>query len=81
MRHKLRELRLELGLTQSQMARLMGTTKEYYGLIENGKRVGTVPNWIRLQRGLSRKFKPINNGEMFEYIKEGVKFERKNKVC
>lgn len=81
MRHKLKALRLELGLTQAQMARLMGTTKEYYGLIENGKRVGTVPNWIRLQRAISRKYRTLSNAELWEVVKEGVKFERKNKAC
>ena len=76
MRQKLRDLRLANNHTQDYVARKTGTTKEYYGLIETGKRVGTLPYWLRLQR-----FYKLSNEELWGMAREGVKFERKNKVC
>lgn len=49
------------------IASKIGTTKSYYSLIENGKKVGTVKFWIRLQEALC-----LSNEEVFEYLKEGV---------
>lgn len=73
MRQKLKELRLAHGHTQNQLAHLSGTTKEYYGLIENGKRVGTVPYWLRLQKAYK-----LSDGELWAVVKEGVKYGRKS---
>ena len=76
MRQKLRDLRINNNHTQDFVARKTGTTKEYFGLIENGKRVGTVPYWLRLQ-----KFYKLTDTEIWGIVKEGVKIERKNTVC
>ena len=76
MRHELRELRLALGLTQEEVAAQTGTTKEYYSFIETGKRVGTLPYWLRLQ-----KFFKLSDAEFWEIVKEGVEFEGKTKLC
>ena len=73
MRQKAKKLREKHGLTQDQVARSTGTTKEYYGLIENGKRVGTIPYWLRYQ-----KFFGLSDGELWAIAKEGVKSEGKN---
>lgn len=76
MRHKLKELRVKHGYSQRQIANLTGTTKEYYGLIENGKRVGVLPYWLRLQKAFK-----LTNAELWEIAKEGVNFESKNAIC
>lgn len=75
MRQKLQELRLGAGLTQDQIARKTGTTKEYYSCIERGERVGTLPYWIRLQ-----KFFKLKDAELWALAKEGVVFENKSKA-
>lgn len=76
MRQKMIEARKALGWTQRQAAEATGTTKEYYGLLENGKRVGTVPYWLRWQKAFKK-----GNAEMLDIIKEGVVFEGKSKLC
>lgn len=76
MRQKAKDLREKHGLTQDQVARSTGTTKEYYGLIENGKRVGTIPYWLRYQA-----FYGLTDAETWAIAKEGVKSEGKNTVC
>lgn len=76
MRHKLKELRLKNGHTQRQVARLTGTTKEYYGLIENGKRVGVLPYWLRVQ-----KVYKLTDKEVWDIAKEGVVVENKTSIC
>lgn len=73
MRQKAKKLREKHGLTQDQVARKTGTTKEYYGLIENGKRVGTLPYWLRYQSVFN-----LTDAEVFNIAKEGVKSEGKN---
>lgn len=73
MRHKLRRLREASKHTQNDVAMHTKTTKEYYGLIENNKRVGTLPFWLRLQ-----KFYKLSNAELWEIAKEGVSSEGKN---
>ena len=75
MRQKLKELRDSYGDTQQFVAEQTGTTKEYYGLIENGKRKGTLPYWLRLQM-----FYGLSDAELWAIAKEGVKFERKAKI-
>ena len=75
MRQKAKRLRDKRGLTQEQVARKTGTTKEYYGLIENGKRVGTIPYWLRYQEEFG-----LSDAELWAIAKEGVKSESKNTV-
>ena len=75
MRQKAKDLREKNGLTQEQVARKTGTTKEYYGLIENGKRVGTIPYWLRYQKEFG-----LSNADLWAIAKEGVKSEGKNTV-
>lgn len=76
MRHKMIECRKAKGWTQREAAEATGTTKEYYGLLENGKRVGTIPFWLRWQRVFEK-----GNAEMLDIIKEGVVVEGKRKLC
>ena len=75
MRHKMIEARKAKGWSQRQAAEATGTTKEYYGLLENNKRVGTVPFWLRWQIAFGK-----NDAETHEVVKEGVIFEGKSKL-
>ena len=75
MRQKAKKLRESRGLTQETVGRSTGTTKEYYGLIENGKRVGTIPYWVRYQEEFG-----LTDAELWAIAKEGVKSEGKNTV-
>ena len=76
MRQKMLAARRLKGWSQRQAAEATGTTKEYYGLLENGKRVGTIPYWLRWQRAFK-----VGNAELWEVVKEGVVFEGKTKLC
>lgn len=75
MRQKAKSLREKHDLTQEQVARKTGTTKEYYGLIEKGKRVGTIPYWLRYQKKFG-----LSDAELWAIAKEGVKLEGKNTI-
>ena len=75
MRQKMIEARKAKGWTQREAAEATGTTKEYYGLLENGKRVGTVPYWLRWQKVFKK-----SNAELWDVVKEGVIFEGKTKL-
>lgn len=77
MRHTLRDLRLARGLTQNDVAVATGTTKEYYSLIETGRRAGTMPYWRRLQT-----FFELMDGELWAIVKEGAAVvENDNATC
>jgi transcriptional regulator with XRE-family HTH domain len=75
-RFKMIDLRAKKGWSQRQAAEATGTTKDYYGLLENGKRVGTVPFWVRFA-----KVYKLSNAELWEIAKEGVVVEGKTKLC
>ncbi len=52
----LRDVRYHNGeLTQEEMARRIGISKGAYSLIEQGKRVGSIKTWVKIQElfGLS----------------------------
>lgn len=74
MRHKLKELRTAHGHTQQEVANMTGTTKEYYGLIETGKRAGTLPYWLRLQR-----YYQLSGADLWDIAREGVN-DKSNKT-
>lgn len=73
MRHKLKALRQKHGHSQRDTATATGTTKEYFGLIENGKRVGTLPFWLRVQAAYN-----LSGAEIWDIAKEGVSLEGNN---
>lgn len=80
MRHKAKELRLKFGLTQDDVAQGTGTTKEYYGLIENGKRCGTVPYWLCYRAFYEKLGAGLTDSEFIAIVKEGVTFESESKL-
>lgn len=43
----MRKVRIDLGMTQSQMAEALDTSLTSYSLIENGYREGTVAFWLK----------------------------------
>ena len=57
MSFQLRQARLEAGFTQTKLANLSGTTKEYISRIESGKADFQVSTFDRIiQKGLGKKF-------------------------
>lgn len=60
MRKKLKLLRVEKGLTQEEIAFLLGVTRTTYCNIENGKSKGSMTFWL----GLKRAFPEIDIDEM-----------------
>lgn len=80
MRHLAKDLRLKFGLTQDDVAQGTGTTKEYYGLIENGKRCGTIPYWLCYQAFYQKLGEKLTDGDLMAIVKEGVSFESKSKL-
>lgn len=80
MRHLAKELRLKFGLTQDDVAQGTGTTKEYYGLIENGKRCGTLPYWLCYQAFYKKLGEKLTDSDLMAIAKEGVTFESESKL-
>ncbi len=53
---KLKEIRIQAGLTYQQVANEVGISKEYYWMIENGKRRLTYENAVKIAKVF--KFSP-----------------------
>lgn len=51
-RNTLIDRRRELGLTKTQVAALVGITRQYYGMIENGLRQPSLPIVLRISEVL-----------------------------
>ena len=49
MRSKLKKARVEAGLTQKQIAELVGLSKIGYQQIERGIRIGKIETWDKLE--------------------------------
>ena len=49
-RENLKKARLQLGLTQQQMANSLNITVRYYQFIEAGTRIGNVTIWDKLEK-------------------------------
>ena len=52
MRRNLKKARLELGLTQQQLADKLGIDLRYYKAIESGERLGAIWIWDQLEDAL-----------------------------
>lgn len=66
-RTKLAEYRVQLGFTQEMLAEKVGCTKQLLNNIENGRRLGTIKFWLKLQKSLC-----LSNDELVELMKESV---------
>ena len=75
MPNRLKLLRDARGLTQEQVASLIGTTKQQYGRLENSKRL-LAEKWVR---SLARAF-DVHPGEIWEEIPEGPLTERERNL-
>lgn len=67
-RNKLREKRKGRGLTQNEVAKMVGICRGYYSNIENGKKRCSFNTWLRIAECLD-----IQEKELVSYIKEGMK--------
>lgn len=49
MREKLKKARRDAGLTQKQVADMVGVTERHYQYIESGLRMGRIETWDKLE--------------------------------
>lgn len=61
----LKVFRARYGLTQADMARRMGWSRQYYAKTENGRSAGSITFWIKLQNAFG-----IPDKEMWSYVKD-----------
>ena len=47
---KMKILRINHHMTQSDVAKKIGISLSLYNLIQNGKRVGTIETWVKIQK-------------------------------
>lgn len=66
-RCNLETFRINLGLTQEQMAEKLQCTRVYYNMIENGKSFGTIEFWENFKRVFG-----IENYDMWDLIERGA---------
>ena len=59
----LKMLRLKNGLSQEEMARKLGMSRQNYGLIETGKAPGNIRFWSKVQQEFN-----ISGADMWELI-------------
>ena len=62
---KMKILRITHNMTQSDVAEKIGISLSLYNLIENGKRVGTLQTWEKIQKLFS-----LNDKEMLSLMKD-----------
>lgn len=74
MKVELLKLRLEKGLVQEEIAKMMDITVASYCIIETGKAPGTIKNWNKIQK----KFE-IPDEKMWELINSPVVKKQKIK--
>lgn len=65
MRMQLVKTRKCLGLTQADMAAMVGIHRSYYGLIENGNRNPTLKVAIKIAAALNSNLEQLFPNEMF----------------
>lgn len=61
----LKMLRLKNGLSQEEMARKLGMSRQNYGLIETGKAPGNIRFWSKLQKTFG-----LSGAEMWSVISD-----------
>lgn len=61
----LKMLRLKNGLSQEEMARKLGMSRQNYGLIETGKAPGNIRFWSNLQKTFG-----LSGAEMWSVISD-----------
>ena len=56
---KIKELRIQCGMTQSQLANSVGISREYLSAVENGHRYPSIDLLIRISRILDISIKDL----------------------
>ena len=62
---KMKILRINHHMNQSDVAKKIGISLSAYNLIENGKRVGTIETWVKIQKLFS-----LSDKEMWSLMKD-----------
>lgn len=62
---KMKILRITHNMTQSDVAEKIGISLSLYNLIENGKRVGSIETWKKIQKLFS-----LSDKEMWSIMKD-----------
>lgn len=62
---KMKILRINNHMTQSDVAEKIGISLSLYNLIENGKRVGSIETWKKIQKLFS-----LSDKEMWSIMKD-----------
>lgn len=62
---KMKILRITHNMTQSDVAEKIGISLSLYNLIENGKRVGSIETWKKIQKLFS-----LSDKEMWSLMKD-----------
>lgn len=62
---KMKILRINNHMTQSDVAEKIGISLSLYNLIENGKRVGSIETWKKIQKLFS-----LSDKEMWSLMKD-----------
>ena len=62
---KMKILRINRHMTQSDVAEKIGISLSLYNLIENGKRVGSIETWKKIQKLFS-----LSDKEMWSIMKD-----------
>lgn len=62
---KMKILRINHRMTQSDVAEKIGISLSLYNLIENGKRVGSIETWKKIQKLFS-----LSDKEMWSIMKD-----------
>ena len=62
---KMKILRITHNMTQSDVAEKIGISLSLYNLIENGKRVGSIETWKKIQKLFS-----LSDKEMWSFMKD-----------
>lgn len=71
MNKSLKVMRARRGLTQEQMAERMGWSRQYYAKAENGKSIGSIRFWQRLQEAFD-----VPDEEMWDIVNDTKEREK-----
>lgn len=61
----MQKARIDLGMTQEQMAQALNTSMTSYCMIENGKREGTIAFWMKF-----KKLTGMNDSNLIEVMQD-----------